>query len=55
MDRNLDEFLRKHFVQYDDYFSHPVNDDGTSAVVTYSHLKEDDQFDDLTILMVAKK
>jgi hypothetical protein len=55
VERNVADALRKHFVQFDQYFSHPVDDDGKSPQVIFSHLKEDDQFDDLTILMVRKK
>ena len=55
MDRNVLEILRKHYVQFDEYFSHPVDDDGTSPQITFSHLAEDEQFDDLTLLMVRRK
>lgn len=55
VDRNIVEILRKHYVQFGDYFSHPVDDDGKSLQITFSHLREDDQFDDLTMLMVRKK
>ena len=55
VDRNIVDFLRKYYVQFSEYFSHPVDDDGKSPQVTFSHLREDEQFDDLTLLMVRKK
>ncbi len=64
VDRELDEFLREHFSAYRRYFSHPVPDeerpDAAEAspreeYVYYTHLREEDQGDDLTILVVRKK
>ncbi len=63
VDREIDGFLRDHFGAYRRYFSHPVPDDerpdaaGTSPreeYVYYTHLREEDQSDDLTILVVRK-
>jgi HAMP domain-containing protein len=54
MDRNVLEFLRKHYVEFDRYFTHPLDDDGKAPQIAYTHLAEDEQFDDLTILMVKR-
>lgn len=69
IDSMLDDFLQKHFVQYKQYFSRPVaeesgsdpdsEDRGGSAgelqYRTYSHIREDEQYDDLTVLVVRRK
>jgi hypothetical protein len=56
VDRRIDAFLREHFMQYEQVFSRPVEtDDTVSETVTFSHLKEEEQYDDLTILVVRKK
>jgi len=55
VDKNIHEFLKKHFVQFDRYFRSPLAAEEESDVVTYSLLKEDDQYDDLTILAIRKK
>lgn len=58
VDRVVVNFLRKHFVPFDRYFAHPVvpwqEDDGTSQYVAFSHLREDEQFDDITMLVVRR-
>ncbi|HKK48870.1 MAG TPA: SpoIIE family protein phosphatase, partial [Alkalispirochaeta sp.] len=59
IDRVVLDFLREHFVPFNEYFAHPVipfsEDDGTSEYVSFSHLREDEQFDDLTMLAVARE
>ncbi len=64
VDREIDNFLQHHFSAYRRYFGHPVPDDerpdaaGTSPrgeYVYYTHLREEDQADDLTILVVRKQ
>jgi methyl-accepting chemotaxis protein len=55
VDKNIDEFLKKHFKQYERYFRTTVESDEERSYVTYSHIKEDDQYDDLTILAIRKK
>jgi hypothetical protein len=55
VDRNIDAFLKKHFKQYERYFHTAVPSDEERSHVTYSHLKEDEQYDDLTILAIRKK
>ena len=54
VDVNIDEFLKEHFDQYGQYFGTPIRDPNFSEYVYYSHLSEDDQYDDLTILGVRK-
>lgn len=59
IDRVVLEFLQKHFVPFKQYFAHPVipfeEDDGLSEYVAFSHLMEDEQFDDLTMLVVRRE
>ncbi len=54
VDVNIDEFLKEHFDQYTKYFSTPFRDDNFPEYVYYPNLREDDQYDDLTILGVRK-
>jgi hypothetical protein len=49
------EFLEKHFVEYAKYFHSPTPDPEFAEYVWFDHLKEDDQFDDLTLLAIRKK
>jgi hypothetical protein len=55
VDKKVDEFLKKHFLQYRNYCSitreHPAND----VYMYYTHVNEDDQYDDLTILGIKRK
>jgi serine phosphatase RsbU (regulator of sigma subunit) len=55
VDKKIDEFLKKHFLQYRNYCSltreHPANE----AYMYYTHVSEDDQYDDLTILGIMRK
>lgn len=55
VDRKVDAFLKEHFNQYRRYFSHPVDEESESEYVRYSHMKEDEQYDDLTLLAIRKK
>ncbi len=54
VDVNIDEFLKEHFVQYAEFFRGPTKDEQFPEYVYYSYLREDDQYDDLTILGVRK-
>ncbi|MEW5814544.1 MAG: PP2C family serine/threonine-protein phosphatase, partial [Spirochaetota bacterium] len=54
VDRKVDEFLKAHFDQYRDYFSHLLDGGPVTEYVHFSHLKEDEQYDDLTILGIKK-
>jgi len=55
IDNKVDEYLKKHFDQYRDYFRYPEPDLEYPEYTYYSHLKEDPQYDDLTILGIRKK
>ncbi len=55
IDGKVNEFLREHFNQYDSYFNHVFERDEVTGSVVFSHLKEDEQYDDLTILAVKKR
>jgi hypothetical protein len=59
VDRVVVDFLREHFRQFDRYFAHPVvrdnQDDRASQYLEFSHLKEDEQFDDITMLVVQRR
>jgi hypothetical protein len=57
VDKRIDAFLRAHFSLFDRYFGRPQAGAGDVAAGTaaYTHLKEDEQYDDLTILAVRKK
>ncbi|WP_234969000.1 SpoIIE family protein phosphatase [Alkalispirochaeta americana] len=68
VDRLVDQFLEKHFLQYREYFGHPEDspsEEGGSPEEkssserdpyrTFSHLREDEQYDDLTMLVVRRK
>ena len=54
VDVNIDGFLKEHFVEYSRYFQSPVPDEQFPEYVYFPHLREDDQYDDLTILGVRK-
>ena len=53
VDRNIDRFLRAHFSRYDFYCSRQ-SDTGEANYLYYTHLREDEQLDDLTLLAVQK-
>lgn len=66
VDTIVDDFLRKHFVQYRQYFGHPLEESGEESSSSggeaaageyrvYTHLMEDEQYDDLTMLAVRRK
>lgn len=55
IDIKIDNFLKKHFDQYNEYFRYPIENKETPEYIYYSHLKETAQYDDLTILAVRKK
>ena len=55
IDKKIDDFLKNYFVQYNNYFHHPLPTEEHSLYRNYSHITEDSQYDDLTILAVAKK
>lgn len=55
VDRRIDEFLQEHCAEYQRYFHSKVVDDPQSEYVVFSHIKQDEQYDDLTLLAVRKK
>ncbi len=55
VDAKIDAFLQKHFLQYPRYFSHRLEGQPDDPYVHFSHLLEDEQRDDLTILVVRRK
>ena len=55
IDKKIDEFLKGHFDQYSLYFGHPLETAEGSQVNIYASIKEDEQYDDLTILALRKK
>lgn len=55
VDRKIDAFLKKHFEQYRTYCSRTRDHSEYSEYMYYTHLREDEQYDDLTILGIRKK
>jgi hypothetical protein len=55
VDEKVNAFLKNHFLQYPRYFSHAIDGRGGGGSVTFSHLREDEQYDDLTILVIRRK
>jgi hypothetical protein len=51
----VDQFLKDHFLRYADFFANPVEDPRNKEYVYFPGLKEDEQYDDLTILAIRKK
>ncbi|WP_053228052.1 SpoIIE family protein phosphatase [Spirochaeta cellobiosiphila] len=55
IDVKVDDFLREHFVQYEEYFGYPLDYTDLQEYRYYSYIKEDEQYDDLTILGIQRK
>ncbi|MDR0401983.1 MAG: SpoIIE family protein phosphatase [Treponema sp.] len=55
VDKKVDEFLRRHFLQYRNYCLDTRENPGNDAYMYYTHVAEDDQYDDLTILGLHRK
>jgi len=55
VDRKVDEFLKNHFLQYRRYCIHTKEYPENPAYMYYTHVKEDEQYDDLTILGIKRK
>jgi serine phosphatase RsbU (regulator of sigma subunit) len=53
VDLKIDAFLREHFLQYSQYFENRESS-RTDVFVAYHSIKEDEQYDDLTILGVER-
>jgi serine phosphatase RsbU (regulator of sigma subunit) len=55
VDRKIDSFLKAHFRQYRVYCSQTRENPGNEAYLYYTHVKEDEQYDDLTIIGINRK
>ncbi len=55
VDAKVAEFLKQHFVQHARYFSRPVEGQQVPGYVTFTHAREDEQYDDLTLLVIRRK
>ena len=55
VDKKVDEFLKNHFLQYRRYCSNTRNYPENDAYMYYTHVNEDEQYDDLTILGIKRK
>ena len=55
VDKTVDKYLREHFLQYRQYCSFTRDNPGNDAYMQYTHVNEDDQYDDLTILGIKRK
>jgi len=55
VDRIVDAFLRKCFLQYRDYCSFTEKSTGNPSYIYYDNIMEDEQNDDLTILGLKRK
>ncbi|MCL2720436.1 MAG: SpoIIE family protein phosphatase [Treponema sp.] len=55
IEKKVDEFLKNHFLQYRRYCSHTSEFLENPAYMYYTHIKEDEQYDDLTILGIKRK
>ena len=54
VERQVDEYLRKHFMQYKSYFGDGKIDEKSVDFCAIPNVKEDIQFDDLTVLLVRR-
>ena len=55
VDKKVDEFLKNHFLQYRRYCANTREYPENPAYMYYTHIKEDEQYDDLTILGIKRK
>jgi serine phosphatase RsbU (regulator of sigma subunit) len=55
VDKKIDAFLKAHFLEYWDYCADTREYPGNDAYMYYTHVREDEQYDDLTILGVKRK
>jgi serine phosphatase RsbU (regulator of sigma subunit) len=55
VDKKMDAFLKAHFLQYRNYCSRSRDVPGNDAYIYYTYIKEDEQYDDLTILGIKRK
>jgi hypothetical protein len=55
VDKTLDAFLKKHFLQYRNYCSFAKENPNNSSHLYYTNVMEDEQYDDLSIMGVLRK
>lgn len=55
VDRKVDEFLRDHFLQYGKYCAQTREYSENNSYLYYTHVMEDPQYDDLTIMGIKRK
>jgi serine phosphatase RsbU (regulator of sigma subunit) len=55
VDRKVDEYLKGCFDQYRNYCSKTKDNTESPEYMYYTHIREDEQYDDLTILGIRKK
>lgn len=55
VDRAILNFLKKHFLQYQSYFANEVEQEAPGQYAVFARLREDEQYDDLTILGIQRK
>ena len=55
VDRQVDAFLNKHFLQYPAYCLHRAPHPEYKEYLYYTNIRQDEQYDDLTILAIKKK
>jgi hypothetical protein len=54
VEKKVEEYLRKHFKQYDKYFGNSKTETGSVEYIAIPNVKEDMQFDDLTVLLLRR-
>ena len=55
VEAKVDAFLKEHFLGYGKYFTQRSETQPNASTVTFTGLKEDEQYDDLTILVLRRK
>jgi serine phosphatase RsbU (regulator of sigma subunit) len=55
VDKTVDAFLKEYFLQYRHYCSYIRDVTGNSAYIHYTHIRDDEQYDDLTLLGIKRK
>jgi len=55
VDKKIDSFLKNHFLQYRRYCIDTKEYPENEAYMYYTHVREDEQYDDLTILGIKRK
>ncbi len=55
VDVKIHQFLKEHFLQYNKYFRNQLENSDEENYLIFTHLKEDAQYDDLTVLGIKRK